>query len=195
MSRVRAPAASTGPLARGVDKREVRQHENRLLPGANRTSGCRRGREEPGGARPSAGQGSRAQRRVRSNFQRPARVDWPRRLAGRAAWRRHCPSGEGARHPMCQWRRFGNGLTAATWMPTRDFHRTSTDACPPKPTPTPPFHRISTTKTHREKMHVRLRNLAEFPRPPFDSARITRILGPRVDSERGTACPADRVGP
>jgi hypothetical protein len=37
----------------------------------------------------------------------------PRRLAGRAAWRRHCPSGEGARHRACQWRRFGNGLTAA----------------------------------------------------------------------------------
>jgi hypothetical protein len=39
--------------------------------------------------------------------------DWPRRLAGRAAWRRHCPSGEGARYPLRQWRRFGNGLTAA----------------------------------------------------------------------------------
>jgi hypothetical protein len=43
--------------------------------------------------------------------------DWPRRLAGRAAWRRHCPSGEGARHRVRQWRRFGNGLTAAL-----DFH-------------------------------------------------------------------------
>jgi hypothetical protein len=40
-------------------------------------------------------------------------VDWPHRLAGRAAWRRHCPSGEGARHAVRQWRRFGNGLTAA----------------------------------------------------------------------------------
>jgi hypothetical protein len=39
--------------------------------------------------------------------------DWPRRLAGRAAWRRPCPSGEGARHRVRQWRRFGNGLTAA----------------------------------------------------------------------------------
>jgi hypothetical protein len=39
--------------------------------------------------------------------------DWPRRLAGRAAWRRHCPSGEGARHRVRQWRRFGNGLAAA----------------------------------------------------------------------------------
>ena len=38
---------------------------------------------------------------------------WPRRLAGRAAWRRHCPSGEGARYVLRQWRRFGNGLTAA----------------------------------------------------------------------------------
>ena len=43
----------------------------------------------------------------------PARIDWPRRLAGRAAWRRHCPSGEGARRRGRQWRRFGNGLTAA----------------------------------------------------------------------------------
>jgi hypothetical protein len=39
--------------------------------------------------------------------------DWPHRLAGRAAWRRHCPSGEGARRGALQWRRFGNGLTAA----------------------------------------------------------------------------------
>jgi len=39
--------------------------------------------------------------------------DWPRRLAGRAAGRRHCPSGEGARYAVCGWRRFGNGLTAA----------------------------------------------------------------------------------
>jgi hypothetical protein len=38
---------------------------------------------------------------------------WPRRLTGRAAWRRHCPSGEGARHVLRQWRGFGNGLTAA----------------------------------------------------------------------------------
>ena len=72
MSRVRAPAASTGSLARGVDKREVRQHDSRVLPGATRTSGCRRGRAQPGGARPSAGQGSRAQRRVRWNFEQPA---------------------------------------------------------------------------------------------------------------------------
>ena len=120
---------------------------------------------------------------------------WPRRLAGRAAWRRHCPSGEGARHRACQWRRFGNGLTAATWVPARDFHRTSTDACLPMTAPVRFFHRISTAKTHRETMHVRLRNVAEFPRRPLDSARTTRILGRRVDSERGTACPADRVGP
>jgi hypothetical protein len=38
---------------------------------------------------------------------------WPHRLAGRAAGRRLCPSGEGARHLTCQWRRFGNGITAA----------------------------------------------------------------------------------
>ena len=120
---------------------------------------------------------------------------WPRRLAGRAAWRRHCPSGEGARHRVRQWRRFGNNLTAATWVPARDFHRTSTDACLPMTAPVRSFHRISTAKTHRETMHVRLRNVAEFPRRPLDSARTTRILGLRVDSERGTACPADRVGP
>ena len=71
LSRLRAPAASTGPLARGVDKREVRQLRSRILPGATRTSGCRRGRAQPGGARPSAGQGSRAQRRVRWNFEPP----------------------------------------------------------------------------------------------------------------------------
>ena len=79
LSRLRAPAASTGPLARGVDKREVRQLRYRVLPGAARTSGCRRGRAQPGGARPSAGQGSRAQRRVRPNFELPRaqrRVRW-----------------------------------------------------------------------------------------------------------------------
>ena len=50
---------------------------------------------------------------------------WPHRLAGRAAWRRHCPSGEGARHQGLQWRRFGNGLTAARG----DDEQRECDAC------------------------------------------------------------------
>ena len=76
-------------------------------------------------------------RRVHSNVKRPAPpAYWPRRLAGRAAWRRHCPSGEGARHRACQWRRFGNGLTAALGFHVASVLRPASSR--PRPRSRPP---------------------------------------------------------
>jgi len=63
-------------------------------------------------------------------------VYWPHRLAGRAAWRRHCPSGEGARHRARQWRRFGNGLTAAPGLHVASALRPASSL--PRPRSRPP---------------------------------------------------------
>ena len=117
------PEASTSAKSGSMTPEYSRVPPGRAVVVEAERSRVERGRPRDRGPARSGGCGRTSncpQRTVHSNFKRPASpAYWPRRLAGRAAWRRHCPSGEGARHRVCQWRRFGNGLTAARGRPHR----------------------------------------------------------------------------
>ena len=111
------PEASTSAKSGSMTPEYSRVPPGRAVVVEAERSRVERGRPRDRGPARSGGCGGTSkspQRRVRWDASRQAPpAYWPRRLAGRAAWRRHCPSGEGARHRACQWRRFGNGLTAA----------------------------------------------------------------------------------
>jgi hypothetical protein len=113
------PEASTSAKSGSMRTEYSRVPPGRAVVVEAERSRVERGRPRDRGPARSGGCGRTSkcpQRKVRWNANRPAPpAYWPRRLAGRAAWRRHCPSGEGARHLLRQWRQFGNGLTAAAW--------------------------------------------------------------------------------
>ena len=110
------PEASTSAKSGSMTPEYSRVPPGRAVVVEAERSRVERGRPRDRGPARSGGCGGTSNPRCADALQRSSTAPpayWPRRLAGRAAWRRHCPSGEGARHRACQRRRFGNGLTAA----------------------------------------------------------------------------------
>jgi hypothetical protein len=117
------PEASTSAKSGSYGPEYSRVPPGRAVVVEAERSRVERGRPRDRGPARSGGCGGTSDPRRAVALQRSSTAPpayWPHRLAGRAAWRRHCPSGEGARHPVR-----ANGVGSAMASPPR----VGVDAC------------------------------------------------------------------